>query len=194
MISSENELSNIDSSNTIAKTKLKLLLIEDNALDEELFREALSETAYAFSEIVTVSTLEYITEELRSEPFDLVLSDLNLQQDTYSATLDQLREFFRYCPVVLLTGLNNLDVARQALNAGIAGFITKELLRPGLLEYTILQSLEYFKKLRLHNSALRSSLQGITSQIRQAQADTQHTDTYLQKALIMAERLATSFD
>ncbi|MFW5834371.1 MAG: response regulator [Pseudomonadota bacterium] len=78
-----------------------VLLIEDDALDQSLFRRTLAKT---HADIVCVSRLDDALEKLATTTFDLVVSDLNLPDSRGVETYDRLKEAAGETPVVLITG------------------------------------------------------------------------------------------
>ena len=85
----------------MATAPARVLLVEDDALDQEVFRRTLAKT---HAEIVCVSRLDDALERLGAEAFDLVVSDLNLPDSRGIETYDQLKAAAGEVPVVLITG------------------------------------------------------------------------------------------
>ncbi|NBB69637.1 MAG: response regulator [Alphaproteobacteria bacterium] len=79
----------------------RVLLIEDDALDQSLFRRTLAKTR---ADIVCAGTLEEGLARLRAGGFDLVVSDLGLPDSEWDETYDRLKAASDDVPVVLITG------------------------------------------------------------------------------------------
>ena len=79
----------------------RVLLIEDDALDQSLFRRTLAKTK---ADIVCASTLAEGLDRLRAGGFDLVVSDLGLPDSEWDETYGQLKAASSDVPVVLITG------------------------------------------------------------------------------------------
>jgi len=79
----------------------RVLLIEDDALDQSLFRRTLAKTQ---ADIVCAGTLEEGLARLRAGGFDLVVSDLGLPDSEWDETYDRLKAASDDVPVVLITG------------------------------------------------------------------------------------------
>jgi phosphoserine phosphatase RsbU/P len=67
---------------------------------------------------------------VRSNPFDLVLMDLNYTGDTTSGRegidlLEHLRAFDASLPVVVMTGWGSIDLAVEAMRRGVRDFVQK---------------------------------------------------------------------
>lgn len=94
-----------------------------------LFREALSHhlmEIYANGTVVEAATLAEALglEELYTH-FDLILLALDCQQDQLLSDLQLLKIHYPEAPIVLMSTLNDVVIARLMLNAGAQGFITK---------------------------------------------------------------------
>lgn len=117
-----------------------LLLIEDNPGDARLIA-ALLDDAAAFglaTTLVTVDTLAAGIERLRPGGFELVLLDLGLPESSGLETVQRLRTAVpRLPPLVVLSGLNDEDVAVQALQAGAQDYLVKGRVEPSALARAI---------------------------------------------------------
>jgi signal transduction histidine kinase len=117
-----------------------ILLIEDNAGDARLIA-ALLEDAAAFglqAELVAVDKLAAGVERLRAGGIDLVLLDLGLPESSGLETVQRLRTAVpRLPPLVVMSGLNDEDVAVQALQSGAQDYLVKGRVEPSALARTI---------------------------------------------------------
>ncbi|TVQ33423.1 MAG: response regulator [Geminicoccaceae bacterium] len=96
----------------------RVLLIEDDALDQTLFRRTLAKT---HADIVCVGRLDDALERLGTTAFDLVVSDLNLPDSRGPETYDRLKEAAGATPVVLITG--HEDFVERFAKSGKAPFV-----------------------------------------------------------------------
>lgn len=85
----------------MAKAPARVLLVEDDALDQKLFRRTLAKT---HADIVCVGRLDDALDQLGRDSFDLVVSDLNLPDSRGLETYDHLKAAAGDTPVVLITG------------------------------------------------------------------------------------------
>jgi DNA-binding NtrC family response regulator len=85
----------------MATAPARVLLIEDDILDQTLFRRTLAKTR---AEIVCVGRLDDALAKLESDVFDLVVSDLSLPDSRGIETYDRLKAAAGDTPVVLITG------------------------------------------------------------------------------------------
>jgi signal transduction histidine kinase len=104
----------------------RVLLIEDNAGDEELVRRRLAGVRGAPFELASADTLEGGIAAYRARPSDVVLLDLNLPDSGGLETLDAFRAEVPDAPLVVLTGTSDLDTAVEALRRGADDYIGKD--------------------------------------------------------------------
>lgn len=125
-------------------TRAAVLLVEDNPGDARLIAALLEDAAsYGLAmSLATVDTLSGAIERLRSTAFDLVLLDLGLPESSGLETVQRLRTALqRLPPLVVLSGLNDEDVAVQALQAGAQDYLVKGRVEPSALARTIRHAL-----------------------------------------------------
>ncbi len=124
------------------KLTIHILLVEDSASDAHLLRriflhadqeqwqmlhvERLSEAIYASREnsASTLDNSQIVSQ--RQRRFDLVLLDLSLPDSIGLDTLKEFRAAVPDIPVVVLTGLDDEDLALQALAEGAQDYLVKD--------------------------------------------------------------------
>ncbi|HYH62866.1 MAG TPA: EAL domain-containing protein, partial [Solirubrobacterales bacterium] len=102
-----------------------VLLVEDNPADARLLQEMVASTGEHDLVLRPCRRLADAIEAIEADATDCVLLDLSLPDVTGLDGIDQLRERFPRLPIVILTGLNNDDVALEALQAGAQDFLVK---------------------------------------------------------------------
>lgn len=103
---------------------LHVLLIEDNPGDAGLVRLALAQaTGGPRADLVHVPTLEQGLAALAAREFDVVLLDLTLPDSVGLASLPRLDP--ARVPVVVLTGMEDDDLAAAAVRAGAEDYVVK---------------------------------------------------------------------
>jgi signal transduction histidine kinase len=105
--------------------ELKILLIEDNQFDAELLIEAVRLEVEQEIEIVWVSKLTTALEKLTESKVDVVLLDLTLPDSSGMDSLLKLRQFSTEIPIVVLTGLDNKDLALSCVKSGAQDYLVK---------------------------------------------------------------------
>ncbi|MET0503344.1 MAG: ATP-binding protein [Candidatus Binatia bacterium] len=101
---------------------MRVLLVEDNDDDALLIRESLSETKL---EIHRAERLSTALEQLALGGFDAVLLDLSLPDAWGLDTIGRLRQQSAAVPIVVLTGLNDEEVAMRAVEEGAQDYLIK---------------------------------------------------------------------
>ncbi|MBZ5521790.1 MAG: PAS domain S-box protein [Acidobacteriia bacterium] len=102
----------------------RVLLIEDNPLDARLILELLKD-AGADVELECVDRLSKGCERLSAQPADAVILDLTLPDSAGFDTFSQLHAKFPEAPVVVLTGLNDQELALRAVRSGAQDYFVK---------------------------------------------------------------------
>lgn len=102
---------------------MRILLIDDHALFRSGLKFLLSdlEDSLEFSEARSVSD----SEQYAPDVFDLILLDWNLPGITGSDGLQALKERFADTTIVVLSGEEDPELVRKAIDLGAAGFIPK---------------------------------------------------------------------
>ena len=103
----------------------RILLVEDNPGDARLLREALKEVANYEFDLEHVERLSQALERLRGEPFDVVLLDLSLPDSQGLENLAPVRDAAPTVPILVLTGLDDEEVAVRALRVGAQDYLVK---------------------------------------------------------------------
>jgi GAF domain-containing protein/DNA-binding response OmpR family regulator len=120
----------------------KILLIEDNPADARLLRKMLTEAERFPFDLQQVDRLSAGLERLAGDDIDIVLLDLSLPDsgglDTFTQTLAQAP----HTPIVVLSGLDDAEIASEAVRAGAQDYLTKAEVDGNLLARTIHYAIE----------------------------------------------------
>jgi signal transduction histidine kinase len=112
---------------------MNILLVEDNAGDARLIREALrSATGFAF-ELEHVENLTDAVGAMARRRFDVVLLDLSLPDSFGLDTVRRVASADPSLPIVVMTGLDDESVAAEAVRAGAQDYLPKGDLNGSLL-------------------------------------------------------------
>jgi signal transduction histidine kinase len=124
-----------------APPHISALLIEDNPGDARLLREMLRDTGagHARVDLLHVDCLALGIERISSRRPDVVLLDLTLPDSQGMDTFAKLHAVDNQLPVVVLSGLDDEDVAVRAVQEGAQDYLVKGRVDGG----TILRSLRY---------------------------------------------------
>jgi len=133
----------------------KILLIEDNPGDARLLRERLVEVKHASFELEWVNRLSTGLERLAGGGIDAILLDLSLPDSQGLATFTQVYGQAPYVPIIVLSGLDDAQLAIQAVREGAQDYLVKGKIDSDLLTRTIRYAIERKRT----EEALRESLQ-----------------------------------
>jgi len=104
---------------------LKVLLVEDNAVDADLLREMFHrEPSHSF-ELTHVTCIAEAVAQLARVPADIVLLDLQLPDSRGSDTVRRVRAIASDVPIVVLTGLEDETLAAEAIKEGAQDYLIK---------------------------------------------------------------------
>jgi CheY-like chemotaxis protein len=146
--------------NTKIETRV-LLLVEDNPADAELVKEMLeSASAQTFYHVRHVPRLSDAEEILRQDRIDVVLLDLRQPDASGVDGVRSLLDVSHELPIVVLTGMQDEELALACIDAGAQDYLNKEEMRPILLRRAIGYAIT-----RLRETQLRE-LQGMLSHYR----------------------------
>ncbi len=103
-------------------TKYKVLLVEDNELDRMAFERFINnqKLLYDYTEAQSVSEAKEI---LKSEQFDIIVSDYSLGDGTALDILNSVQDI----PIILTTGAADEQVAINAWRAGVYDYLPKDI-------------------------------------------------------------------
>jgi DNA-binding response OmpR family regulator len=108
----------------IDPNEIKILLIEDNPGDARLIQDALSMAGEA-TEVQCADRLARGLEMLERGQFDAVLLDLSLPDSRGFSTFEQVRQRAPRLPIVVLTGLDDEELALRAVREGAQDYLVK---------------------------------------------------------------------
>lgn len=120
-------------------SEMRILLVEDNQGDARLLQEMVREAGGEGAWFVHVRSLVEAYELLDRERFDVVLLDLGLPDGQGINSFTQLHEKYPDVPIVILSGLNDEDVAIAAVQQGAQDYLVKRQISGG----AVLRSLRY---------------------------------------------------
>jgi signal transduction histidine kinase/DNA-binding NarL/FixJ family response regulator len=140
----------------------RVLLIEDNLGDARLLAEVLKDVPGKPFELVHAALVSSALEHLSQEPFEAILLDLSLPDGQGFGVLRRLLDVAPSIPVLVLTGLNDEQMALNALSAGAQDYLVKGSHDGDFISRAIRYAIQR-KELLERTRALRDIDQAITS-------------------------------
>jgi signal transduction histidine kinase/CheY-like chemotaxis protein len=148
---------------TILNQSLNILYAEDNQGDVIIIKVLLQETGVGFN-LNHVATLKETLLRTAEQDYDIILLDLHLPDSVGLETLKKIQVSNVMSPVIVMTGLDDEDVALEAIREGAQDYLVKTRLTSEILLRCIKYSIER-KKIQdlLKNKARQFNLLSSTA-------------------------------
>jgi PAS domain S-box-containing protein len=121
--------------------RIEILLVEDNLADARLVREQLRDSGSAVA-VTHAEGLSSALEYLRAQGFHVVLLDLSLPESEGLDTFSRARAAAPEAPIVVLTGLDDEELAVRAVREGAQDYLVKDRVDGVLLGQSIRFAIE----------------------------------------------------
>lgn len=121
---------------------IRVLLVEDNPGDARLIRETLWLANPTEFIVEHVPTLADAQDRLREGEIDVVLLDLTLPDSFGVQTVERINAAAPEVPIVVLTGVNDEEIALRAVKANAEDYLVKGQVDESLLARTIRHAVE----------------------------------------------------
>src|SRR5687767_3219569 len=108
-------------------TPIRILLLEDSAMDVELLCEKLKKGGLTFTAEVVDDRQGYV-EALRAGGFDVILADYSLPDFDGVAALAIAKEVAPGVPFIFVSGVLGEEFATEALKEGATDYVLKQRL------------------------------------------------------------------
>ena len=147
----------------------RILIVDDEQSIRLTFEMFLAREGYG--PITTASTFEEALIAIEKQEFDLIISDIVLEEKKGTDLLYAIRESGIKCPVVMITGFPNLDTAADAVRYGAFDYISKPVNKETLLKF-VRQALKHWEleneknTLQQENEKYKRYLETIFSSVR----------------------------
>lgn len=99
-----------------------ILLVDDDPSTLKLLARVLEATGYP---VKTASSAEEARRLLSAETFSLIISDVEMPGDSGIELLDEVASNFRDTATLMVTGMDDTDLAKRALHMGAYGYVIK---------------------------------------------------------------------
>lgn len=162
---------------------LKVLLIEDNAIDARLIQIMLSEAGSGLFEVEHADRLKRGLERLSEGDIGMVLLDLSLPDSHGLSTFVQVHQVARGVPIIVMSGLDDQTVAVNAVHEGAQDYLVKGQVGPQVLVRAMRYAIErkrtaeqlaaYAEELRQRNAQMEADF-NMAREIQQAFLPTQY--------------------
>ena len=109
----------------------KILIVDDEEFVLDFLKDALEEKNYF---IDVASACDEAVEKMKTTPYDLILSDINLPEMSGNDLLDLCKDEFKDTEVMLITGDPDLEGAVKAVKQGAFDYLSKPITPERLYE------------------------------------------------------------
>jgi signal transduction histidine kinase len=156
----------------MAASSVKILLIEDSLAEARLLQELLKSAQFKSFSLVHVKRLQEAINQLKQEDFEVILLDLTLPDSVGLASLAPLIEQAPSLPIVVLTNMNDEDLAIEAVRQGAQDYLVKRHVTAEVLVRSLRYAIERkqaLEALRVVNESLEIKVQESTAELMKAQ-------------------------
>jgi PAS domain S-box-containing protein len=124
------------------KNALRILIVEDDIIDRKLLERLLAQSSLGTCEVENADRLAGALERLQSQSFDIVLLDLGLPDSQGMESVVRLQAQAPQTPIIVLSGLDDANVATQAVQIGVQDYLIKGQVDASLLMRAVRYALE----------------------------------------------------
>jgi glutamate dehydrogenase (NAD(P)+) len=110
----------------MSEARTRVLAVEDNLEQAELIETVLRESTRPAFEVIGARTLAEALALLQRQTFDIVLLELELPDSHALDTLARVQACAPEVPIVVLTDVDDTDIARRAVDAGAQDYIIED--------------------------------------------------------------------
>jgi signal transduction histidine kinase len=138
--------------------QMNILLVEDNPGDARLIQEMVRQFETSKVVMEHKSSLKDVEQTDATPHRDVILLDLSLPDASGMELLKKVKEKFSTIPIIILTGLNDVDMVRNAAGEGVQDYLVKSTIDATLLERAVLYATwrsKYFDQRMEMETALR---------------------------------------
>ncbi len=151
---------------------IKVLLIEDNIAEARLLHEVLKGSTRQEFDLFHEKRLKNALNTLGNQRFDIILLDLTLPDSQGLDSLLPIISQNSYIPIVVLTNMNDEELALEAVRKGAQDYLVKRHITLDILVRSICYAIErkqMEEKLREANQTLEKRVKERTNQLLKAQ-------------------------
>ena len=113
-----------------APARPRILVVDDEASIRELLEKTLAMSDY---DVDTAPDGRTALERMRLYPYDLLITDLRMPGMDGLTVIREAKRYKTDLPVIIITGFSTESSAIEAVNLGVAGYLTKPFRVPQVL-------------------------------------------------------------
>ncbi|MCP4105760.1 MAG: response regulator [Desulfobacteraceae bacterium] len=167
----------------------KILVVDDEPDILEIISSILTKKGFS---VESAPGGREAIERFKSEPFDLVLTDIRMPGTDGFEVMKQVRSMDREAEIIIMTGFPSVDIAVRTLkDYGAFDFLTKPLRSIEQLSITVDQALER-RRLRKEKKALIEELTQANKKLKQEIEERKRAEKALEKKTVHLEETNTA--
>jgi len=170
---------------------INVLLIEDNPGDTRLIRELFNEAKGVPTSLLCADRLSSGLEMLSKGGVDVVLLDLSLPDSKGFDTFSRVHMHAKELPVIVLTGLDDEELAIEAVRDGAQDYITKGAVTSQSLMRSVRFAFERNRKMAASPHSVRRTSPGKVLGFLASKGGAGATTVALNTAVILAQQSKT---
>jgi DNA-binding response OmpR family regulator len=155
---------------SISDNPVRLLLVEDNPADAFMLRAALEDFSAGQYQVVVVERLGEVAAATQYQKFDVILLDLHLPDSHGLETIGRVEQAATETPIVVLTGMDDEDAARQSAEQGAQDY----LLKVETSGRAIARAIHYAISRKQSEVALRKARDELERRVHERTAEVRH--------------------
>jgi len=152
----------------------RILVVDDESHVRAMIGATLERQGY---DVYLASCGREAAEMLENNPFDLVLTDIVMQDGSGMTLLERIHALYPNMPVVMVSAIHDISVAIDSMRRGAYDYLLKPFEREHLVS-TVLRALEHRQSLeenQNYQQNLEQVVQARTEMLRQAMEDLEHS-------------------
>lgn len=157
-----------------ARTTARILVVDDEAHVRSMIAATLERQGY---QVVSASGGREAIEALDRESYELILTDIVMQDGNGLALLERIHDENPGLPVIMVTAIHDISVAIDSMRRGAYDYVLKPFEREHLVA-TVQRAIEHRQALqesRTYQQNLEQVVRARTEMLRQAMEDLEHS-------------------
>jgi len=118
---------------SLAQPSIRIMLIEDNPLDADLFLSYLALSSMAMPEVSVAERLSEALSLVQQREYDVIFLDYKLPDGEGADSLVRLKSQVPYVPIIMLTGLDDDHVGLEMVQRGAQDYLVKDRVNESIL-------------------------------------------------------------
>ncbi|MCX5644572.1 MAG: PAS domain S-box protein [Phycisphaerae bacterium] len=124
------------------KDALRILIVEDDIIDRKLLKRLLAQSSLGTCQVLNADRLAGAVELLQNHSFDIILLDLGLPDSQGMESAVRLQAQAPQTPIIVLSGLDDANMATQAVQIGVQDYLVKGQVDANLLMRAVRYAME----------------------------------------------------